>query len=325
MTRRALITGITGQDGSYLAERLSLDGYEVHGLVHDGDHLTEDLRRLCPLVRLHLGDMRDGDSLAQVVADAVPDELYNLAGVSSVALSWQRPVFTAEVNALGTSRLIEEAWKLQEQSGRVVRFVQASSAEIFGTAAGPQNEDSPIRPTSPYGASKAFAHHLMQVYRARGLFAVSMIFFNHESPRRPPTFVTRKITKQAALIANGAASEIELGNLDARRDWGWAPDYVDAMVRACRAEDATDFVVATGEAHSVREFAVAALIHAGLADPESRLRSSSELVRPADTAEQVGDASKARALLGWAPIVTFEEIVAQMVDADSAAVQAKLP
>jgi GDPmannose 4,6-dehydratase len=313
---RALVTGITGQDGSYLAERLIADGYEVHGLVHDGDHLRAELERLCPTVQLHEGDLRDLDQLRRVVAQADPDEVYNLAGVSSVAASWKDPLLTAEVNGLGAARLLQLAREHQDSRGSQVRFVQASSAEIFGNASGPQDESAPIRPTSPYGAAKAFAHHLVQTSRAAGLFAVSLIFFNHESPRRPPTFVTRKITQQVALIARGEASELELGNVHARRDWGWAPDYVDAMVRACRAGVADDYVIATGEAHSVQDFALAAFAAAGVDDGASYIRSSDEHTRPSDAAELVGDATKARTELGWAPTLSFAEIVARMVAAD---------
>jgi GDPmannose 4,6-dehydratase len=314
--RRALVTGITGQDGGYLAERLLTDGYEVHGLVHDGDAGLPDLLGRSPGVVLHRGDLRDAASLAAAVAAADPDEVYNLAGISSVAFSWQQPVLTADITALGAARLLEAVRELQNRRGREVRFVQASSAEIFGSAGGVQSETTPLHPSSPYGAAKAYVHQLVDVYRQAGLFAVSLVLFNHESPRRPPTFVTRKITQTVARIAQGQGSELVLGNLEARRDWGWAPDYVDAMVRACRAPVADDFVVATGEAHSVREFALAAFARAGVSDGADRIRVDPELVRPGDPAVLVGDASKARAVLGWAPTVPFEELVGRMVDAD---------
>ena len=313
----ALITGITGQDGGYLAERLLGEGVEVHGLVHDGDPHVGDLLARSPGVVLHTGDLTDDASLQRVVGEAAPDEVYNLAGISSVAFSWERPVLTADVTALGAARLLEQVWQLQERLGRPVRFVQASSAEVFGDAeVAPQDETTPIRPNSPYGASKAFAHQLVGVYRGRGLHAVSAILYNHESPRRPPTFVTRKITRAAARIAQGLENELALGNLDARRDWGWAPDYVDAMVRAARHDTAGDYVVATGEAHSVRDFVAAAFARAGVEDWESKVRVDQAFVRPSDAALQLGDASKARRELGWAPTVDFAELVGRMVDAD---------
>jgi GDPmannose 4,6-dehydratase len=313
---RALVTGITGQDGGYLAERLVSDGYEVHGLVHDGDPAVVDLLARCPAVTLHTGDLQSGPSLAAAMTASDPDEVYNLAGISSVAFSWEQPVLTADITALGAARLLDEARQLQERRGRAVRFVQASSAEIFGNVGGVQDESTPLAPTSPYGAAKAYAHQLCGLYRSVGVFAVSMVLFNHESPRRPPTFVTRKITQTVAQIAQGKESELVLGNLDARRDWGWAPDYVDAMVRAARAAAADDYVVATGEAHSVREFALAAFARVGIADGADRIRVDPALVRPGDPPVLVGDATRARTVLGWAPTVTFEELVGRMVDAD---------
>ena len=315
----ALITGITGQDGGYLAERLLAEGYDVHGLVHPGDAAVADLVARSPEVRLHQGDLTDDSSLARVVAAAQPDEVYNFAGISSVAFSWERPVLTADVTALGAARLIEHVWQRQERSGRPVSFVQASSAEIFGDApVAPQDETTPIHPNTPYGAAKAFAHQLVGVYRDRGMHAVSAILYNHESPRRPPTFVTRKITRAAARISVGVDKELVLGNLDARRDWGWAPDYVDAMVRAARHHEARDYVVATGEAHSVREFVAAAFQRVGIDDWEPLVRSDPAFVRPADAALQVGDSSRARSELAWAPSLSFEELVGRMVEADLA-------
>lgn len=314
---RVLVTGITGQDGGYLAELLLAEGCTVHGLVHRGDVHVPALLARTPDVVLHEGDLTDEESLSKAVAAADPDEVYNLAGISSVALSWERPVLTADVTALGVARLLTAVREHQERTGRGVRFVQASSAEVFGDAAeAPQHEGTPMRPTNPYGVAKVFAHQLVGIYRSQGVHAVSAILYNHESPRRPVTFVTRKITRAAARIAQGLESELVLGNLDARRDWGWAPDYVDALVRAARAAVPEDFVVATGEAHSVREFALAAFARVGISDPPLRVDPS--LVRPADPALLVGDASKARSVLGWAPTVGFEELVGRMVDADLA-------
>jgi GDPmannose 4,6-dehydratase len=305
-----LITGITGQDGGYLAEQLVAEGCSVHGLVHDGDPHVSALTTRTPSLVLHQGDLTDSASLERIVALVDPDEVYNLAGVSSVAQSWVQPVLTADVTALGVARLLA----VLTSSSKPVRFVQASSAEIFGDASvSPQDESTPVHPTSPYGVSKAFAHQLVGLYRRQGLHAVSAILYNHESPRRPLSFVTRKITNTVARIAAGRETELVLGNLEARRDWGWAPDYVDAMVRAARAAVPDDFVVATGEAHSVEEFALAAFARAGV---EPRIRVDPSLVRPADPALLVGDASKARNVLGWAPTVGFEELVGRMVDAD---------
>ena len=313
----ALITGITGQDGGYLVERLLAEHCVVHGLIHDGDPGRPELLRRSPSVVLHSGDLRDEASLARVVAETDPDEVYNLAGISSVAFSWEQPVLTADITALGAARLLEQVWQHQERRGTPVAFLQASSAEIFGDADRvPQDEATPIRPTNPYGASKAFAHQLVEVYRARGLAAVSCVLYNHESPRRPPTFVTRKITRAAARISRGLEQELVLGNLDARRDWGWAPDYVDAMVRAVRHADPQDYVVATGQAHSVRDFVAAAFLRAGIDDWERHVRVDDAFVRPTDAALQVGDAGRARAALGWEPTVGFAELVGRMVDAD---------
>ena len=300
---RVLVTGVTGQDGGYLAERLVADGCEVHGLVHAGDGQVAQLTARTPAVVLHEGDLREEASLARVVAEVQPDEVYNLAGVSSVARSWEEPVLTADVTALGVARLLAAVAAEQERSSRSIAFVQASSAEVFGAAdRAPQDELTPLRPTSPYGVAKVFGHQLCAVYRAQGLHAVSLVLYNHESPRRPLSFVSRKITHTVARIARGLDDELVLGNVEARRDWGWAPDYVDAMVRAARADVADDFVVATGEAHSVEEFALAAFARAGV---EPRIRVDASLVRPGDPALLVGDASKARRVLGWAPSVVF--------------------
>ncbi|MWV59574.1 GDP-mannose 4,6-dehydratase [Rathayibacter sp. VKM Ac-2754] len=308
----AFVTGASGQDGGYLVERLLADGWDVAALVRGGDDSS-----LPSAVRPFEGDLRDAAGLGRAVAAAAPDAVFHLAGISSVAQSWQEPVLTAEVTGTAVAALLEAAMALQESSGREVRFVQASSSEIFGAATeNPQTESTPIRPVSPYGAAKAFAHHLVGVYRGRGLHASSAILYNHESPRRPESFVTRKITAGVAAIAVGAAEELSLGNLDARRDWGWAPDYVDALLRASRAESADDYVVATGVAHSVREFVGAAFAAAGIDEWEDRVVIDPRFARPVDAPEMRGDASKAREALGWAPTVGFEDIVARMVEND---------
>jgi len=309
---RAFVTGISGQDGSYLADRLLAEGTEVHALAHADEPAPH-----CPGVELHTGDLTRVDDVRTLLLDLAPDEVYNLAAVSSVARSWAEPDLTARVNAVAASALMESALRVQEKHGRLVRFVQASSAEIFGEPAStPQDESTPIRPVNPYGAAKAYAHLMVDVYRRRELHAVGAILYNHESPRRPPQFVTRKITSTVAAIARGRARRLTLGNLDARRDWGWAPDYVDAMVRAARADRPRDYVVATGVGHSVRDFVEAAFRRAGIDDWQDLVTVDPEFVRPADPPDLTGDASRARALLGWSPTVDFEELVGRMVDAD---------
>lgn len=315
---RVVITGVTGQDGSYLAERLVDEGAEVHGLVHSADAAPAAFAEAHPGIRLHQGDLGDEESLRRLLDDVEPDEVYNLGGISSVALSWKEPVLTGRLSGLAVTVLLDAAVRLQERAGRRVSFVQASSSEIFGDApASPQDESTPISPVSPYGAAKAYAHHAAAVYRGRGLHVATCILFNHESPRRPTTFVTRKITAAAAQIARTGTGTIRLGNLEARRDWGWAPDYVDAMVRAARHEVAGDFVVATGTTHTVAEFAQAALRRAGLGDDwERHVESAPEFFRPADASEMVGDPGRAQRELGWRPTVDFEEVVGRMVDHD---------
>jgi GDPmannose 4,6-dehydratase len=311
---RAFVTGISGQDGSYLAERLLAEGVEVHALAHALEPLPD-----MPGVELHRGDLTATEEVRALLVDLVPDEVYNLAAVSSVARSWDEPELTAQVNGVAAAALMESALLAQEKGGRTVRFVQASSAEIFGEPARtPQDESTPVRPVNPYGAAKAYAHLMVDVYRRRELHAVGAILYNHESPRRPRQFVTRKITSTAAAIAQGRADRLALGNLDARRDWGWAPDYVDAMVRAARADVARDYVVATGVARSVRDFVAAAFRRAGIDDWESYVVVDQDFVRPADPTELTGDATLARTALGWVPTVDFDEVVGRMVDADLA-------
>lgn len=312
------VTGITGQDGTYLVDRLLAEGADVHGLVRPGDEGVAALLSRHPGVALHEGDLGDLDHLAGLVAEIAPDQIVNLAGISSVALSWQEPVLTARLSGFAVAALLESAYQVQEQTGRPVRFLQASSAEIFGEpAVEPQDETTPIRPVSPYGSAKAFAHHQCAVYRARGLHAATAILFNHESPLRPTTFVTRKITSAAAAIGRTGEGVIALGNLDARRDWGWAPDYVDAMLRALRHDVADDYVVATGRTHSVRDFAEAALRGAGVGDDWERFVTvDPRFVRPVDASVLVGDPGKAERELGWRRTVEFEELVARMVRHD---------
>ena len=315
MTRTAFVTGVAGQDGGYLAERLVADGVRVHALVLPHD----DPPRVPDDVVLHAGDVCDVEATRALLLELAPDEVYNLAAVSSVAQSWEWPDLAALVNGTAAVALLESAYRVQEKVGRPVAFVQASSAEIFGQPpSSPQDERTPVHPLNPYGAAKAYAHLMVDVYRTRGLHASSLVLYNHESPRRPAHFVTRKITSTVAAIARGRADRLTLGNLDARRDWGWAPDYVGAMVAAARADVATDYVVATGTAHSVRDFVAAAFARVGVHDWEHLVAVDPAYVRPADSTELVGDAGRARAALGWAPTVDFPEIVGRMVDADLA-------
>ncbi len=312
---RALVTGATGQDGSYLCERLADDGLEVHAVVEDATAAAE--HPWLQAVQLHQLDLRDTAALQGLVAAVAPGELYNLAGLSSVARSWTEPVLTAQVNGLAVAVLLQAAWELQRGAGEPVRFVQASSAEMFGTAPhSPQDESTPIAPTNPYGAAKANAHQLVGVYRGLGLHASSCILYNHESPRRPDTFVTRKISKAAARIARGEQDTLALGALDVRRDWGWAPDYVDGMVRAARHEVAGDYVLATGVTHTVREFAAAAFTAAGITEWEHLVQVDQEFLRPVETAQLCGDSTRARQVLGWGHSVDFDTLVQRMVDAD---------
>ena len=310
--RRALVTGIGGQDGSYLAEQLLADGLEVHGLSR-----TATRPELVPdAVRLHVGDITDHDATARLLHQVRPHEVYNLAAISSVARSWKEPELVRAVNGDAAIALLEATVALREE-GHEVAFVQASSAEVFGSPTqSPQTEETPVAPTNPYGEAKAAAHLAVASARDRGLHAVAAVLHNHESPRRPSTFVTRKITRTVAAIARGEADELVLGTTSVRRDWGWAPDHVDAMVRAARHRVAQDYVVATGVSHSVHDLAAAAFAHVGITDWERYLRIDAAYVRPNDAAELLGDASRARSALGWAPTRTFEQMVAAMVDAD---------
>lgn len=315
MPRIALITGVTGQDGSYLAERLVADEWEVHALVRgittDGEHPVD------PRIVQHVGHLTETKSVSEVMTTVRPDLVVNLAAISSVAASWEEPVATAEVNGVAVVSLLDAAWRLQEAQGKPVRVVQASSAEIFGAASDvPQTEKTAIHPVSPYGAAKAFSHHAVGVYRARGLFAATGILYNHESPRRPESFVTRKITQGVARIAAGLQESLSLGNLDAVRDWGWAPDYVDALLRIGTADHPDDYVVATGESHTVRDFVAAAFAAAGIANWQHLVHIDERFVRPSDAPEMRGDASRIKADLDWAPTIGFDEIVARMVRHD---------
>ena len=316
MSRRALITGITGQDGSYLAELLLDEGYEVSGMVRRAS--TENFERISHLVdRITLvqADLLDELSLMSALKDTEPTEVYNLAAQSFVPTSWSQPVLTAEFTAVGVTRILEAIRAVNPE----IRFYQASSSEMFGKVREvPQNELTPFYPRSPYGVAKAYGHFLTVNYReSYGLFAASGILFNHESPRRGFEFVTRKITDGAARIKLGLADELRLGNLEAQRDWGFAGDYVRAIWLMLQNEEARDYVIATGEAHSVREFVDLAFAHVGL-DPERHVVTDPSLLRPAEVDHLVGNANRARDELGLEPRVTFKELVAMMVDADLA-------
>ncbi len=312
---KVLLTGVSGQDGWYLADKLLREGHRVHGVGRDPRDAARLVAELPGLVT-HVADLTDTDSLRAAVEASEPDRVYNLAGSTSVARSWEAPSETADVIGGGAIRLLSAAWDLQERLGRETRFLQASSAEIFGDPeVVPQDEFTEHRPVTPYGAAKDFAHTMVEVYRKRGMFASAAILYNHESPRRPPTFVARKITRTVAAISRGLASELVLGNIDVYRDWGYAPDHVSGMVAILEAAEPADYVVATGEARTVREFVEEAFRVVDIADWEAYLRIDSSLYRPADPRALVGSSSRLRGL-GWRPSVTFAELVRTMVEAD---------
>src|SRR3989442_1579915 len=312
--RTALITGITGQDGSYLAELLLDKGYEVVGVVRRTSHDSyERIGHLLDRVHVVAADLLDQHSLTSVIRDARPDEVYNLAAQSFVPTSWTQPVLTGEFTALGVTRILE-AIRLAHPAAR---FYQASSSEMFGKAVEtPQRETTPFYPRSPYGVAKVYGHWITVNYReSYGLYAVSGILFNHESPRRGLEFVTRKVSFGVAKIVRGRATELRLGNLEARRDWGYAGDYVDAMWRMLQQPRPSDYVIGTGETHTVRELCEVAFAHAGL-DWRKHVQVDPALVRPAEVDTLQADAGRARRELGWAPRVDFGGVVRMMVDAD---------
>jgi GDPmannose 4,6-dehydratase len=348
---KALITGITGQDGSYLAELLLKKGYEVHGLIRRSstfnteriDHIYQDPHDPKARLFLHYGDLSDSGQLTHLIYNIQPDEIYNLAAQSHVRVSFDMPEYTGDVVALGTTRLLEAL----RRSGLKARFYQASSSEMFGCAPPPQNEETVFEPRSPYGAAKVYAYHMVKNYReAYGIFASNGILFNHESPRRGETFVTKKITKALTRIQYGLQDCLYLGNLDARRDWGYAMDYVEAMWRILQHDKPDDFVVATGESHSVREFCEVAFREAGMEiewrgggkdevgiliqhpdNPSNKnpltgkkvIQIDPRYFRPTEVDFLLGDASKARRILNWEPSVTFKELVRIMVQSDTQA------
>jgi len=317
--KKALITGITGQDGSYLAELLLSQDYEVHGLIRRAstfntariEHIYKDPHNGARLF-LHYGDVTDMGSLVDLVYSLRPEEVYHLAAQSHVRVSFDLPEYTGQVTALGATRILEAIRK----SGVRARFYQASSSEMFGSARPPQNESTPFEPQSPYAAAKVYAYWMTRDYRqGYQMFATNGILFNHESPRRGETFVTRKITRAVAAIVAGRQKELYLGNLEARRDWGYAPDYVAAMWKMLQAEGADDFVVATGEAHSVREFLDEAFGYVNL-DWHDYVKIDPRYFRPNEVDYLQGDPGKARRMIGWEPRVLFKDLVRIMVDAD---------
>jgi GDPmannose 4,6-dehydratase len=326
--KKAIVTGGTGQDGSYLTELLLTKGYEVHALKRRSssfntdrlDHLYRDFHDCGTHFFLHYGDLTDGGSLVKLLYEIRPDEIYNLAAQSHVKVSFEIPEYTADVVACGTLRLLE-AIRL---TGLKCRFYQASSSEMFGSTPPPQSETSVLRPRSPYGCAKVFGHHITVNYReSYGLHASSGILFNHESPRRGETFVTRKITRAVAHIKLGLQKKLYLGNMEARRDWGYAPDYVRAMWMILQQDVADDYVVGTGEAHTVREFVELAFAYADM-DWREFVEVDPRYFRPAEVDYLLADASKARSVLGWEPSVSFSDLVRIMVEADVADVQSKL-
>jgi len=352
MPKRALITGITGQDGSYLAELLLPKGYEVHGLIRRSstfnteriDHIYSDPHDRRVKLFLHYGDLNDSGQFGNLIYNLQPDEIYHLGAQSHVRVSFDMPEYTGNITGLGTIRLLEAI----RRSGIKTRFYQASSSEMFGSSPPPQNEETPFRPRSPYGAAKLYAYWLVKNYRdGYGLFAVNGILFNHESPRRGETFVTRKITRAIARMRYGLQDKLYLGNLEARRDWGYAGDFVEAMWLMLQEDEPDDYVIATGESHSVRQFSHLAFAHAGIElewkgegiQEKGIVRSLSPIIasalrvgdtvieidpryfRPTEVERLLGDYSKARRKLGWEPKVRFDELIKMMVDADIKALE----
>ena len=329
--KKALITGITGQDGSYLAEFLLEKGYEVHGIVRRAstfntrriDHLynlSQAAEDPIPLF-LHYGDMSASESLLDIIYNVSPDEIYNLAAQSQVRVSFDMPEYTGDTTGLGTIRILEAMRKTNSKA----RFYQASTSELYGKAAPPQNEETPFEPQSPYAAAKLYAYWITRNYRdGYGMFACNGILFNHESPRRGETFVTRKITRAVAMIMAGLQRSLYLGNLDSKRDWGYAPEYVEAMWKILQQEKADDFVLGTGEAHTVREFLDEACGYVGL-DWNKYVKIDSRYFRPTEVDYLLADASKAKRVLNWEPNIKFHELVRIMVDADLEALGLESP
>jgi GDPmannose 4,6-dehydratase len=323
--KKALITGITGQDGSYLAEFLLDKGYEVHGIIRRAstfntariNHIYQDPHDRGRRLFLYYGDLTDASTIRKLIYKVSPDEIYNLGAQSHVKVSFDVPEYTANITAIGALRLLEAIKDYQENTGKKIRFYQASSSEMFGATNPPQNEKSPFYPRSPYGVAKVFAFDMTRNYReAYGMFAVNGILFNHESPRRGETFVTRKITRGIARIMAGLDQKIYLGNLDAKRDWGYAAEYVQAMWKMLQLKKPEDFVIGTGEAHTVREFVQAAFEVVGITDWEKYVGIDPRYYRPTEVESLIADMRKSKKILKWAPKVKFKELVAIMMKHD---------
>ncbi|MDO8751340.1 MAG: GDP-mannose 4,6-dehydratase [Dehalococcoidia bacterium] len=320
MAQRAMVTGITGQDGSYLAELLLSRGYEVHGLIRRAstfntsriDHIYQDPHEKQVRLFLHYGDLHTGEQLTNLIYNVRPDEIYHLGAQSHVKVSFEMPEYTGDVTGLGVSRMLEAV----RRSGIKTRFYQAASSEMFGNAPPPQSEEGPFQPRSPYAAAKLYAYWMTRTYReGYGLFACNGILFNHESPRRGETFVTRKITRAVARILAGRQKKLYLGNMEARRDWGYAPEYVEAMWLMLQQGSPSDYVIGTGESHSVREFVEEAFTYVGL-DWRQYVEEDPLYFRPLEVEALQADASRARRELGWNPRISYRELVRIMVDAD---------
>ena len=327
--KKALITGITGQDGSYLAELLLAKGYEVHGLIRRSstfstsriDHIYVDPHEPGAKLFLHYGDLSDSTQLTNLIYTVRPDEIYHLGAQSHVRVSFDTPEYTGDVVAIGTTRILEAI----KRSGIKARFYQASSSEMFGDAPAPQSEQTPFQPRSPYAVAKVYAYWMTRNYReGYGLFSANGILFNHESPRRGETFVTRKITRAIAHIVAGRQRYLYLGNLEAKRDWGYAPEYVEAMWLMLQQDQANDYVIGTGDTHSVKEFLAEAFAYAHL-DWHDYVKTDPRYFRPLEVESLIADSSRAKQNLGWEPKVTFKELVRIMVDADMEALGLKSP
>jgi len=323
--KKALITGITGQDGSYLAELLLSKGYEVHGIMRRSssfstvriEQIFQDPHVKGARFFLHYGDLSDAENIRKLIFKIQPDELYNLGAQSHVKVSFEIPEYTANIDGMGVLRVLDAIKDFQDHTGKKIKMYQASSSEMFGSSLSPQNELTPFYPQSPYGCAKVFAYHLVCNYReAYGLFACNGILFNHESPRRGGTFVTKKITQGIAKIKSGEIDKIYLGNLNARRDWGYAPEYCEAMWLMLQQKDPDDYVIGTGESHSVKDLIIQAFLVAGIKDWKKYIAIDPEYYRPAEVDNLVADITKAKKKLKWQPKVKFKELIKIMVDHD---------
>jgi GDPmannose 4,6-dehydratase len=323
--KKALITGITGQDGSYLAEFLLKKGYEVHGVIRRSssfntkriEGIYQDPHEKNVKLFGHYGDLTDAENIRKLLFKIGPDEFYNLGAQSHVKVSFEIPEYTANIDGLGVLRVLDAIKDYQDHTGKKVKMYQASSSEMFGSTPPPQNETSSFHPRSPYGCAKVFAYNIVRNYReAYGLFACNGILFNHESPRRGSTFVTKKITEGVAKIKRGESDKIYLGNLEARRDWGYAPEYCEAMWLMLQQDKPDDYVIGTGESHSVKDFVEAAFKHAGIKNWEKYIGIDPKYYRPSEVDNLIADITKAKKKLGWKPKVKFDELVKIMVNHD---------